>query len=391
MSFKFDDDGLLKSGIYFGQGDHVLAEAALIAGVKFYAGYPITPASEIMERLAYRLPMVDGVFIQMEDEISAIATLIGASWAGAKAMTATSGPGFSLMQENIGLAHMTETPCVIVDIQRAGPSTGQATKPGQGDIMQARWGTHGDHEAIALSPNSVQEIFDLTIEAFNLAEEYRMPVFLMADEVIGHIRERFVVPPREKIKIINRKIAERDKNKVPVFGSNGIVVPMPLVGTGHNVLVTGSTHDVYGYRKTQDLEVHYKLVEHLKDKIARNREKIAKYELKNLENAEIGIISYGAMSRGVDTAIEEAKKKGIEVAHLRLKTIWPMADKPMRELAEQVKHILVLEMNQGQVVREVERRSIDKAKVHFRYRLSAGLFSPKEILHFIKEIKGGFN
>ncbi|MGB9135119.1 MAG: 2-oxoacid:acceptor oxidoreductase subunit alpha [Candidatus Bathyarchaeia archaeon] len=262
-------DGFLSSGTHFMQGNEALAEAAVVAGCRFFAGYPITPASDIAEYLAERLPKVGGVMIQMEDEIASLASVIGASWTGAKAMTATSGPGFSLMQENIGYAFMTETPCVVADVQRAGPSTGQATKCGQGDVMQARWGTHGDYAAIVLCPNSVQEMFDLTVRAFNLAERYRTPVVLLADEIVAHMREQMVMPPVDRIVLEKRR---KPKQSEQAFFGGEEVPPMPSVGEGFNVTVTGSTHDEFGIRFTADPKVHSNLVTRLVGKVRNNAE-----------------------------------------------------------------------------------------------------------------------
>jgi 2-oxoglutarate ferredoxin oxidoreductase subunit alpha len=278
------------STTHFWQGNEACGEAAIAAGCRFFAGYPITPASEIFEHLARRLPQVGGISIQMEDEIASLGAVIGASWTGAKAMTATSGPGFSLMQELMGYAFMTETPCVVVDVQRAGPSTGQATKCGQGDVMQARWGTHGDYSSIALSPNSVQEMFDLTIRAFNLAENYRTPVVLLADEIVAHMREQVVIPPANQIETVNRK-KPTPTDKAFFNGQN--IAPMPSVGEGYNVPVTGSTHNEQGYRFTADRAVHEKLVKNLIGKIRNNAEKIVDYESVNVDKCDVGVVSFG--------------------------------------------------------------------------------------------------
>lgn len=386
MPLKFTQDGFLAPGIYFEQGDFACAEGAISAGLRFFAGYPITPASEIAEWLAYRLPMRGGVFIQMEDEIASVASLIGASWAGAKVMTATSGPGFSLMQENIGLGYMTETPMVIVDVQRAGPSTGQATKPAQGDIMQMRWGTHGDYASIVVAPNSVQEMFDLTIYAFNLAEEYRMPVIIAADEIVGHLRERLEIPPHDEIKIVNRKKPKSFDE--PIFGceSDCCVPPMPAVGEGFNVLVTGSTHNEYGYRKTTDEEVHRKLVQRLINKVEKNKKKIIAYDYNWPEHASVGVISFGSISRSAYTAAKIAKDEfNKNVAHLRLKTIWPFPDELVVEMAELVDYIFVPELNLGKLVREVKKAVEGRAKVLSISRLS-GIVTPQDILSNLKRV-----
>jgi len=373
----------VKHGTYFWQGSEACAEAAILAGCRFFAGYPITPASEIAENLAKRLPQVGGIAIQMEDEIASIGAVIGASWAGAKAMTATSGPGFSLMQENIGYAFMTETPCVIVDVQRAGPSTGQATKCAQGDVMQARWGTHGDYSAIVLSPNSPQEMFTLTLRAFNLAEKYRTPVILLSDEVIAHMREKVAVPPAEKIEIINRKKPKADEK---AFFGLAEVPPMPAVGEGFKVAVTGSTHDEYGIRFTSDPKVHRRLVERLNSKIQNHIEEIADLESYNVEDCRIGVVSYGCTSRSVYEAVENAEAQGVKTGYVRLKTLWPFPEKTIKKLAEKAEKIIVPEMNLRQIFYEVERAAEGKAKVIPINKIGGGeLITPEEIMHKILE------
>ncbi|MCK4434059.1 2-oxoacid:acceptor oxidoreductase subunit alpha [Candidatus Bathyarchaeota archaeon] len=369
---------LSKSGTYFWQGSQACAEGAIIAGCRFFAGYPITPASEISEHLAKRLPQVGGIAIQMEDEMASIGAIIGASWAGAKVMTATSGPGFSLMQEFIGYAFMTETPCVIVNAQRTGPSTGQATKCGQGDVMQSRWGTHGDYSAIVLSPNSVQEMFALTVRAFNLAEKYRTPVILLSDETITHMREQITVPPLRNVEIVNRK---KTRGGDKAFFGLEEVPPMPTVGEGFDVAVTGSTHDEYGIRFTADPIVHKKLVERLNSKIENHMEKILDLEDYNIENCQIGIVSYGCTSRAIYEAVEKAESKGIKTGYIRLKTIWPFPDRIIRKLAERADKIIVPEMNLGQVFHEVERASKGMAKVVSLSKIGGGeLITPEELL-----------
>jgi len=370
------------TNIHFWQGNEACAEAAIKAGCRFFAGYPITPASEIAEHLAERLPQVGGIAIQMEDEIASMGAIIGASWAGAKAMTATSGPGFSLMQENIGYAFMTETPCVVVDVQRAGPSTGQATKCGQGDVMQARWGAHGDYASIALSPNSVQEMFDLTIQAFNLAETYRTPVILLADEVVAHMRERITVPT--KIKILNRK---KPKPTEKAFFGVEEIPPMPSVGEGFNVTVTGSTHDEYGIRSTADPKVHQKLVERLVGKIRNNTDRLADVEDYNIEDCDIGIVSYGCTSRAVYETVDLAKKRGIKVGFIRLKTVWPFPDKIVQVMTKNAKAIIVPEMNLQQIFYEVKRAVGDAAPVFPLNKIGGGeMITPEEL--FAEVVKG---
>ncbi|MEM1564508.1 MAG: 2-oxoacid:acceptor oxidoreductase subunit alpha [Candidatus Bathyarchaeia archaeon] len=379
--------GIVKSGVYFWQGNEACAEAAIVVGCRFFAGYPITPASEIAEHLAWRLPQVGGIAIQMEDEIASIGAVIGASWAGAKAMTATSGPGFSLMQESIGYAFMTETPCVIVNVQRAGPSTGQATKCAQGDVMQSRWGTHGDYSAIVLSPNSVQEMFTLTIRAFNLAEKYRTPVVLLSDEVVAHMREKVVVPPIETLEIVNRK---KPKPGDKAFFGLEEVPPMPAVGEGFNVAVTGSTHDEYGIRFTADPLVHRRLVERLNGKIQNHADEIVDVECCNIEGCDVGIVAFGCTSRAVYDVVEEAKANGITVGYVRLKTLWPFPDEIVRKLAEAAGKIIVPEMNLRQVYYEVKRAAGDVAKVVPFNKIGGGeLITPEELLKKILEVVRG--
>jgi 2-oxoglutarate ferredoxin oxidoreductase subunit alpha len=320
----------------------------------------------------------------MEDELASIGAIMGASWGGRKAMTATSGPGFSLMQETIGWGFMSETPCIIVDVQRVGPGTGQATKCSQGDVMQARWGTHGDYCAIALSPNSVQEMFELTIRAFNLAEKYRTPVILLADETIAHVREKLIVPPIERIEIINRK-----KPKVGDKAFFGLedVAPMPSVGEGFNVAVTASTHDEYGVRFTQDAAVHRRMVTKLNAKINNNVADIVEVENHNVENYDVGVVSYGCTSRAVYEAVELAEAKGIKVGHVRLKTIWPFPDKQVKKLSESAKRIIVPEMNLGQVCREVQRVTCGANVIPFNKIGGGELITPEEVFEEI--VKGG--
>lgn len=338
----------LDPGTYYFSGNEAAAEGAIAAGCRYYAGYPITPSSEIMERVAIRLTDVGGVFMQMEDEIASLCSVIGAVWAGAKAMTATSGPGFSLMQEAIGYAAFTETPLVIVDIQRAGPGTGQATRVASGDLMQAKWGSHGDYQVIALSPWSVQEMYDLTVEAFNLAEHYRIPVFLMGEEAIGHLRERMEV--REKVKVFERK----KRRGAPPFGAkrkDGIP-PMPAFGDGEKLLVTGSTHNERGVRKTDDSEAHARLVTRINNKILVHRERIIQTESFYLDNAELVVVSYGFTARSSLFAVNQLRGEGKRVGFLRLKTIWPFADRIIQELGT-AKKLFVPEMNRGQILGEV--------------------------------------
>jgi len=335
----------------FIQGDEAAAYGAVYAGCNFFAGYPITPASEIAELMARELPKVDGYYVQMEDEIASMGAIIGAAWSGGKVMTATSGPGFSLMQENIGYACMTETPCVVVNVQRSGPSTGQATKGAQGDMMQARWGTHGDHEMIALSPNSVQETFSVVIDAFNLSETYRHPVMVMMDGDIGHIREKIEFPDPGEVVLTPRN---RAHGKTDVFGGTR-VPPMIEFGAGFGIHVTGSTHKRDGMRDVSTQSVHDELVRRLCEKIDANRGGIVRYEEHYTENAAYLVVSYGAASRPAMGAVQALREKGVRIGFLRLITVWPFPDEKVKELGARVQRIFVPEMNLGQISREIER------------------------------------
>lgn len=367
----------LSPGDYYFSGNEAAAEGAIASGCDFYAGYPITPSSEIMERMAQRLPEVGGKFIQMEDELGSICAVIGASWAGARAMTATSGPGFSLMMEGLGYAVFTETPVVIVDVQRAGPCTGQATRVGAGDIMQAKWGSHGDYQLIALSPWSVQEMYDMALEAFNLAEKYRVPVILLGEEAVGHLRERIRIP--EKVRILRR---DRSKDRPP-FGTeepNGIP-PMPIFGDGANLLVTGSTHDSWGIRKTEDPEAHSRLVQRLSKKILDRRAEICSTEEYFLQDAELAVISYGFTARSSLWAVKRARDKGLKVGLLRLRTIWPFPEEKVSRLSQKVRSILVPEMNLGQVEGEV--RKVAKCEVRGYHQVNGETIDPRAILEAI--------
>ena len=363
----------------FWSGNEACVEGSLTAGCRFFAGYPITPANEISEHLSERLPQLGGTFVQMEDELASIGAVMGASWAGRKAMTATSGPGFSLMQETIGWGFMTETPCVVVDVQRAGPGTGQATKSAQGDVMQARWGTHGDYAAIVLSPNSAQEMFDLTIRAFNLSERYRTPVILLADETIAHVRESVNIPRGGSLEIVDRRHPDRGDTRF--FGSEE-VAPMPAVGEGFNVAVTASTHDEVGMRFTQGAPVHRRMVEALNSKVHSHASDIVETEDHNIETCDVGIVSYGCTSRSVYEAAERAEAAGVGVGYVRLKTIWPFPEGIVSKLAEAAHRIIVPEMNLGQISGEVER--VAGRKVVKLNKIGGGeLITPEEILEAI--------
>jgi 2-oxoglutarate ferredoxin oxidoreductase subunit alpha len=329
MALKKAAISLSKSQHYF-SGNEAAAEGAIVAGCRFYAGYPITPSSELMERMSVRLREIDGVFIQMEDELASICSVLGASWAGAKAMTATSGPGFSLMQEAIGYAAFTETPCVIIDVQR---------------------GSHGDYQVIALSPWSAQEMFDFTLRAFNLSERYRVPAMVMAEEAVGHLRETVTIPA--KVEVWNRK---KQKKGAP-FGTEEEdgVPPMPAFGEGERLAVTGSTHDAYGYRKTDDPETHARLVQRINQKILKNRSAIIETEEYFLQDCEVAVIAYGFTARTSLYVVKKLRKEGVKVGMVRLKTLWPFPEEAVREAGEKVKRLVIPEMNLGQVAGEAKK------------------------------------
>lgn len=337
------------SKIEFMQGNTACAEGALAAGCSFFGGYPITPSTEIAEHMARRLPKQDGVFVQMEDEIGSIASVIGASWTGARAMTATSGPGFSLMMENIGYAVMTETPCVIVNIQRGGPSTGQPTMGAQGDMLQCRFGSHGDYSTIALSPSSVQEMYDLTVKAFNLADRFRVPVFVMSDEVVGHTRERITIP--DNVEIIPRRPLK--KGTLPFHGGDDGVPGFPEFGQGYGVHVTGLTHDERGYPEATDPHIHEALVNRLVSKVESARHEIADYEVVN-PDAETVFVTYGPPTRTVKQVMHDHPDDN--VGHLHLRIVWPFPERLLK-LFTNARTFIVPEMNLGQIAREVERHT----------------------------------
>ncbi len=381
-----DPRGVL-TGVHFLDGDYACCEGALSAGARFASGYPITPSTEVVERFAARVPTVGGVFIQMEDELAASIALQGAVWGGAKAFTVTSGPGFSLMMEHIGYAAMTETPCVFVDVQRGGPSTGLPTLPAQGDMMQARWGSHGDYEMIALCPNSPQECFDLTVEAFNLAEKYRTPVMLMMDEVVGHMTEKVVIPGPDKIYIEPRRLTKKKPGEFKLYQANGDGVPeMAHAGDGYKFHVTGLTHDERGYPNMTPA-TQQKLVARLKSKIYDNAEKIIRYEEEAVEDAEVVVISYGITSRVAQRAIDMARGKGVKVGRLRLITAWPFPEKRIAELSAKVKAFVVPELNLGQMVREVERAAGARAKTVHVPHAGGSVHRPEDIFKAIMEAR----
>ncbi|MTV48081.1 2-oxoacid:acceptor oxidoreductase subunit alpha [Heliobacillus mobilis] len=369
------------------QGNQACAEGAIYAGARFYAGYPITPSTEIAEVLAERLPQVGGKFIQMEDEIASMAAIVGASLTGAKSMTATSGPGFSLKQENLGYAVLSEVPCVVVNVQRLGPSTGGPTAPSQGDIMQARWGTHGDHPIIAVSPSSVQECFELTVKAFNLSERFRIPVLMMLDEVIGHMRERIVIPAPGELDIFERKTPEVAPSQYVPYEpqDDSLVPPMANFGEGYRYHVTGLLHDDTGFPSNSPavMGAHQ---DRLHEKIRRGLNEIIMVEEAETEDADVLLVAFGCMARSAARAVKEARAKGQKVGMLRLITIWPFPEEALRQLAEKVKAIIVPEMNLGQVVDVVKSAVEGKVPVYGICQADGEIIPPERILEKIEEV-----
>ena len=379
-----DSKGVL-TGAHYLDGDFAIAEGALAAGCRFFAGYPITPSTETAERFSERIPKVGGIFIQMEDELASMASLIGAVWGGQKAMTVTSGPGFSLMMENLGLAAMMEVPLVLANVQRGGPSTGLPTLPGQQDMMQARWGSHGDYELIALCPDSPQECFDLTIEAFNLSETYRVPVLIMTDECVGHMNEKVIIPPANKIKLVERKWYPGNGGHYLPYKPDKDGIPfMAKAGDGYRFHTTGLTHDEKGYPEI-NAERQDKCVRRLIEKINNNANKIIRIEEDETHDADVIVISFGITSRIAVKAVQEARKSGIKVGHIRLITIWPFPEKRIRELALKTKAFIVPEINYGQIVLEVERCASGNSRIAGVQHLGGGVHNPADIFNKIKE------
>lgn len=385
---KADPKGVL-SGAHFIDGDHACAEGAIAAGCRFVAGYPITPSTEVVERIAERFPLIGGMFIQMEDEIASSIAIQGAVWAGKKAMTVTSGPGFSLMMEHIGLAAMTETPCVFVDVQRAGPSTGLPTLPAQGDMMQARWGSHGDYEIIALCPNSPQESFDLTIKAFNLSEEYRVPVMLMLDECVGHMTERVIIPPAGEIEIRPRRYWKGSpEDYLPYRADKDGVPPLVKAGDGYGIHITGLTHDERGY-PVMTADAQEELVHRLVNKIRENAGSIVEFKEDRVDGAQVVVVTYGITSRVAIPAIEQARREGIRVGHFRMITAWPFPEKRIRELSAAAGAFVVPEINYGQMVHEVEGAVAGKTRVVHVPHGGGSVHDPKDIhAAIVNSLKG---
>ncbi|MHC1605213.1 MAG: 2-oxoacid:acceptor oxidoreductase subunit alpha [Candidatus Methanofastidiosia archaeon] len=370
----------------FIQGDTSCVYGALLAGCRYFAGYPITPATEIAEGMARLLPLIGGTYIQMEDEIASMGAIIGASWTGKKAMTATSGPGFSLMQENLGYAIMTETPCVVVDVQRGGPSTGQPTRSSQGDVMQARFGSHGDYEIIALSPSSVQETLELTFRAFNLTEKYRVPVILLMDESIGHMREKITIPKR--ITIANRDMVDIDIEEYKPFRTGYLhatkIPEFAQFGSGYKTFISGLTHNAEGFPVTDDWRVHRDLVLRLSKKITDNIDDIYEVDSKFMEYAEVAVIAYGISARPALAAVKMARALEKEVGYVNLKTIWPFNYDRIADISKQVEKIIVVEMNMGRIHHYIKEAAEGRCDVELVNALGGMVPAPRDILELIK-------
>ena len=376
------------TGRHFMQGNIACAEGALAAGCRFAAGYPITPATEVAERLAERLPAIGGTFLQMEDEIASMAAIIGAAWGGQKSMTATSGPGISLMLENIGFALGAETPCVIVNVMRGGPTTGIPSVELQGDVVQVRRGSHGDYQTIVLAPSSVQEAFDYTVEAFNLAERFRTPVFVLSDAFLGHMREEVLIPEADKIPIVNRKLFPpgQDTETLPGFLEED-VAPMPVFGEGHKAHVTSSCHDNYGRRNVIDAKSLDFFIRKLNDKIAWHRDEIVRV-FEDADKAEVVLVSYGTVFRCAQAAVEAGRAEGLPLGWFKLGTLWPFPDKEIAALAERTRHLIVLENNLGQLFPYVQAAAAGRAQVSFLPpRVLGELHEVEDILKAVREVQ----
>jgi len=382
-------DKSVLTGTWFMNGDHACCEGALAAGCRFFAGYPITPATEVAERMSRRLPELGGIYIQMEDELASMAAILGASWGGVKAMTSTSGPGFSLMMENIGLGICTETPCVVCNVQRAGPSTGLPTLVAQGDMMQARWGSHGHYEIIALSPSSPQEMFDFTIRAFNLSEQYRLPVIILADEVVGHMNERVVIPPAGEIEVVKRRKPTAPPGEYRPYQPDADgVAPMAGCGEGYRIHVTGLTHDERGY-PGMNAATQEQMMERLIRKIRANRDSIIRTENVFLDDAEVVVVAYGISARSARHAVQEARAKGIRAGLIKLETVWPFPEELIRSVASRVRALVMPEINAGQMVLEMERCAGGACPVRMVAHHGGALIPPAKVLDAVrKALKG---
>ena len=379
----------MESNVRFIQGNEAIVEGALYAGLQFYAGYPITPSTEVAEILSERLPKVDGTFIQMEDEISSMCAIIGASLTGLKVMTATSGPGFSLMQEAIGYAVMAEVPSVVVNVQRGGPSTGLPTAVAQGDVMQVRWGTHGDHSIIALTASNLRDVFLMTVEAFNLAETFRTPVVLLFDEVVAHMREKVVIPQPGDFEVV-----ERLRTSVPggidyhpYLAREDGRLPMSDFGGIHRYNVTGLVHDMWGFPST-DPKIAYDLLHHLVDKLENRADDVARYKEYFAEDADILLISYGSSARSALQMVEDRRQRGVKVGLLELQSLWPFPKETVREKCEGRSHVLVVEMNMGQIYQEVKKAVSRPEKVYLANRFDGIFISHTDILQILNLVLG---
>ena len=375
--------------IKFIQGNEVCVEAAIYAGLDFYAGYPITPSSEIAEHLARRLPQTGGKFIQMEDEIASLCAIIGASLTGHKVMTATSGPGFSLMQEALGYAIMTEIPCVIVDVQRGGPSTGIPTHGSQADVNQARWGTHGDHSIIALTASNHQDLFEMTVYAFNLAETYRTPVILLLDELVGHMRERLIVPEKGEIPLVERlkTSVKEGVDYHPYLPREDGRLPMSDFGGVHRYNVTGLYHDMWGFPSSEPRVVHG-LIRHLVDKLENRVGQIARFKEYHLEDADVVFISFGCAARSALHVVKNRQRRGERLGLLELQTLWPFPSEIVREKCAGARSVIVVEMNMGQVLQAVKRAVDEPQKVFLANRIDGIFITPSDILNILRLIQG---
>ena len=373
----------------FVQGNEACVEAALYAGLDFFAGYPITPSTEIAELLAYRLPQIGGKFIQMEDEIASLCAIIGASLTGRKVLTATSGPGFSLMQEALGYAIMTEIPCVIANVQRGGPSTGIPTHVSQGDVNQARWGTHGDHAIIALTASNHQDVFAMTVEAFNLAETYRTPVILLLDEVVGHMREKLIVPAPGEIPLVDRlrTSVKEGVDYHPYLPREDGRLPMSDFGGVHRYNVTGLVHDMWGFPST-DPQIVHGLLRHLVDKLENRANEIARYKEYHLEDAEIVMISYGSSARSALHVVENRRQRGERMGLLELQTLWPFPSEIVRQKCAHAKSVVVVEMNMGQIMQSVKLAVAQPERVFLANRIDSNFITPNDIMNILRIIQG---
>ncbi len=379
----------MESNVRFIQGNEAIVEGALYAGLQFYAGYPITPSTEVAEILSERLPKIDGTFIQMEDEISSMCAIIGASLTGLKVMTATSGPGFSLMQEAIGYAVMAEVPSVVVNVQRGGPSTGLPTAVAQGDVMQARWGTHGDHSIIAITASNLRDVFLMTVEAFNLAETFRTPVVLLFDEVVAHMREKVAIPQPGDFEVVERlrTSVPGGTDYHPYLARDDGRLPMSDFGGVHRYNVTGLVHDMWGFPST-DPKIAYDLLHHLVDKLENRVDNIARYKEYFTEDADILLISYGSSARSALQMVEDRRQRGVKVGLLELQSLWPFPKKTVREKCEGRSHVLVVEMNMGQICQEVKKAVSRPEKVYLANRFDGIFISHTDILQILNLILG---